>query len=196
MEKKDANDQIFANQVAGMPLDEAIFQAGYSAGVDFEKGRQTGAVLRETIEDILLKTGKHNQDECSELADMILNDLPKAPTGAVWVKDALQQSKDAIEFADKEFACPQHFVETWGNMYMNALHAIDQAMDERADWISVKDRLPEIGEYVLVYNTEHATLVGRLMSNGWVAMFADGENFMGELTAVYWRRLPAAPRGR
>jgi hypothetical protein len=91
MEKKDANDQIFANQVAGMPLDEAIFQAGYSAGVDFQKGRQTGAVLRETIEDILLKTGKHNQDECSELADMILNDLPIAPTGAVWVKEELER---------------------------------------------------------------------------------------------------------
>jgi hypothetical protein len=94
MEKKDANDQIFANQVAGMPLDEAIFQAGYSAGVDFEKGRQTGAVLRETIEDILLKTGKHNQDECSEIADMILRDLPIAPTGAV--------EQDFIDFIKAE----------------------------------------------------------------------------------------------
>jgi hypothetical protein len=37
---------------------------------------------RETIEDILLKTGKHNQEECSEIADAILNDLPKAK-GAV-----------------------------------------------------------------------------------------------------------------
>jgi hypothetical protein len=51
----------------------------------------TGAVLRETIEDIMLKTGKHNQDECSELADMILNDLPKAPTGAEWMKVELER---------------------------------------------------------------------------------------------------------
>jgi hypothetical protein len=54
------------------------------------------------------------------------------------------------------------------------------------DWISVDERLPEIGKYVIVYNTERATLIGRLMSNGWVAMFADGDNFMGELTAIYW----------
>lgn len=40
--------------------------------------------LRETIEVILLKTGKHNQDECSELADAIIRDVPQ--TGSVWVK--------------------------------------------------------------------------------------------------------------
>lgn len=39
MEKKAIDDQIIANQVAGMPLEEAIFQAGYTAGVKFEKGR-------------------------------------------------------------------------------------------------------------------------------------------------------------
>lgn len=33
------HDRVIANQVAGMPLEEAIFQDGYSAGVDFEKKR-------------------------------------------------------------------------------------------------------------------------------------------------------------
>ncbi len=41
--------------------------------------------LREAIEDVLLKTGKHNQDECSELADAIIRDAPRE-SGAVWVK--------------------------------------------------------------------------------------------------------------
>lgn len=46
-----------------------------------------GAVSRETIEDILLKTGKHNQEQCSELADAILRDLPsRQQVHAVWVK--------------------------------------------------------------------------------------------------------------
>jgi hypothetical protein len=43
------------------------------------------APAREIIEDILFKTGKHNQEECSEIADIILKDLPKQQ-GAVWVK--------------------------------------------------------------------------------------------------------------
>lgn len=40
------HDRVIANQVAGMPLEEAIFQDGYSAGVEFEKKRaQRGALL-------------------------------------------------------------------------------------------------------------------------------------------------------
>lgn len=37
-----SGDQIIANQIAGMPLEEAIFQAGYSAGYDngYERGRR------------------------------------------------------------------------------------------------------------------------------------------------------------
>lgn len=52
--------------------------------------------------------------------------------GVVWVKDALKWSKEAIEFANKDFECPQPLVETWGNLYMNVLHAIDQALNESA----------------------------------------------------------------
>lgn len=61
-------------------------------------------------------------------------------------------------------------------------------------WVSVGDRLPEIGEYVLVFNTEGAILVGKLLHNGWVAMFSDGEKLMGELTAIFWQPLPENPK--
>jgi hypothetical protein len=39
------HDRVISNQVGGMPLEEAIFQDGYSAGVEFEKKRaKQGAV--------------------------------------------------------------------------------------------------------------------------------------------------------
>lgn len=61
-------------------------------------------------------------------------------------------------------------------------------------WIPVDLERPEIGEYVFVYNTEGAKLVARLLNDGWVAFFADGEKPMGELTAEYWMPLPADPK--
>jgi hypothetical protein len=60
-------------------------------------------------------------------------------------------------------------------------------------WVRVEDGLPEIGEYVLVHNTEGAMLVGRRFSYDWVALFTDGETSMGELTATHWMPLPAPP---
>lgn len=60
-------------------------------------------------------------------------------------------------------------------------------------WVSVEDGLPEVGEYVLVYNTEGATLIARCLLNGWAAYFSDGERLMGELAALYWRKLPSPP---
>jgi hypothetical protein len=71
--------------------------------------------------------------------------------------------------------------------------ALPQPIGEEG-WISVEDRLPEVGEFVLVYNTEGATLTGRLMRNGWVASFLDGEKLMRELTATHWRELPPPPK--
>jgi hypothetical protein len=42
---------------------------------------------RATIEDIILSAGKHNQEQCSEIADAILRELPSLSGGsAVWVK--------------------------------------------------------------------------------------------------------------
>jgi hypothetical protein len=64
---------------------------------------------------------------------------------------------------------------------------------EQDKYISVSDQLPEIGEFILIANTEGAVLVGRLMKNGWFAYFADGEKDMGELTATHWRKLPIPP---
>lgn len=62
-----------------------------------------------------------------------------------------------------------------------------------AGWISVKEQLPELLEYVLVYNTEGATLIARRFTEDWVALFSDGENKMGELTATHWMPLPSPP---
>lgn len=61
------------------------------------------------------------------------------------------------------------------------------------EWISVKERLPELLESVLVYNTERAILVGRRYSNDWVAYFKDGEAMMGELSPTHWQPLPQPP---
>lgn len=38
-------------------------------------GREEDAGFRETIENIILSAGKHNQEQCSEIADAILRDL-------------------------------------------------------------------------------------------------------------------------
>lgn len=43
--------------------------------------------LRSAIEDVLFKTGKHSQDECSVLADTIINDIAPIP--------AAEQPQDA-----------------------------------------------------------------------------------------------------
>jgi hypothetical protein len=52
------------------------------------------------------------------------------PAGCEWVKSALQWAKEAIECANQHLECPQPWVETWGNHYMNAMHAIQQAQCE------------------------------------------------------------------
>lgn len=60
-------------------------------------------------------------------------------------------------------------------------------------WISTEKELPEVGEFVLVYNTEGATLIARCLMNGWAALFSDGEKLMGELAATHWMPLPEPP---
>lgn len=78
----------------------------------------------------------------------------------------------------------------------NTLQSENDRLRERVreleEWISV-DNPPEVGEFVLVYNTEGATLIGRLLNNGWAAIFLDGEKLMGELTALFWKNLPQPP---
>lgn len=65
------------------------------------------------------------------------------------------------------------------------------------EWISVdeKDKLPEIGEYVLVNVGTDTVLKGRLLYSGWVAFFSDGEKEAGNIRPVtHWRPLPNPPK--
>jgi hypothetical protein len=43
-----SGERIVANKEAGMPLEEAIFQAGYISGVEFQKGRQEAVWVKTT----------------------------------------------------------------------------------------------------------------------------------------------------
>lgn len=47
-----------------------------------------------------------------------------------WVKAALQWAKETIDFAWDYVKVPESLVETWGNMYMNTMNAIQQAQRE------------------------------------------------------------------
>jgi|ERR1044072_4483433 hypothetical protein len=55
---------------------------------------------RATIEDIILSAGKHNQEQCSEIADVILRELPEESTELA----ALQAKCERYEKALKEIA--------------------------------------------------------------------------------------------
>lgn len=76
---------------------------------------------------------------------------------------------------------------------LQSLPAAHQAA-EQDRWIPVSSGvLPEVGEYVLVFNTEGATLVARRFSNDWCALFSDGEKLMKELAPTHWQPLPPPP---
>lgn len=66
----------------------------------------------------------------------------------------------------------------------------------RDKWISVKDSLPEIGEYVSVFSSVGIPFKGYLLDNGWVAFFADGEQLCtGEPHHItHWQPLPKPPK--
>lgn len=64
-----------------------------------------------------------NTQECATIAEQM-----NQPVDNITII-ALKTAMEAIEFADKEFDCPRPLVETWGNMYMNALAQIEQALN-------------------------------------------------------------------
>lgn len=77
--------------------------------------------------------------------------------------------------------------------FVNGFLAGYQSAGQGREWVSVEKAIPEIGQMVLVYNTEGAILTGRLMNNGWSAFFSDGECLMQELTATHWQPVPSPP---
>lgn len=61
-------------------------------------------------------------------------------------------------------------------------------------WIPVSENKPDIGDYVLVsLDNGWNELKGRLMANGWVAMYSDGENFVRGNEVTHWMPLPPPP---
>ena len=68
--------------------------------------------------------------------------------------------------------------------------------DERMDWISVKDRLPEPGRYVACIAKRNPfsrfmPMVARIEKNGWANPIT--EQYISEVT--HWMPLPPLPKG-
>lgn len=62
------------------------------------------------------------------------------------------------------------------------------------EWISVKDKLPEFSENVLIaIDTDYVILMGQLKSNGWIIYYADGRKFSGPDIITHWQPLPEPP---
>ena len=64
------------------------------------------------------------------------------------------------------------------------------------EWISVKDRLPEAGEYVVCIAKRNPfsmfmPMVARIEKNGWVNPMT--EQYISEVT--HWMPMPAQPKG-
>lgn len=64
----------------------------------------------------------------------------------------------------------------------------------QSKWISIDEHRPPLQKFILVYNTEGATLIAKRYVNGYVAFFSDGEKLMGELGPTHWMHLPEPPQ--
>ena len=64
------------------------------------------------------------------------------------------------------------------------------------EWISVKDRLPNFHEYVLIYKNNNINLIGcyRESDNGiWDIYYSNGCEGEGENKVTHWMPLPNKP---
>lgn len=73
--------------------------------------------------------------------------------------------------------------------YANRIKADGLHLGGTITWFKCGDKLPELMQYVLVYNTESATLIARRFEHDWRALFADGENDMKDLAPTHWAYL-------
>lgn len=73
--------------------------------------------------------------------------------------------------------------------YLSSLPS--SAKVEGEQWVSVKDSLPEIGEYVLVVCNTDVVMKGILMNDGWEVFFRDRAAV--SYTVTHWMPLPQPP---
>lgn len=119
-------DRVIANQVAGMPLEEAIFQDGYSAGIEFEKNREwTGAVWVKVSDrlpgyetPVKWRDGKdHSHATDGKIA--LIHMAKPFLTGWEWYDEgtAAGREEDAVEFA--EWIREAGIEPTFGNKWVD-----------------------------------------------------------------------------
>lgn len=61
-------------------------------------------------------------------------------------------------------------------------------------WISVKDKLPELGEKVLVYTTGNNMYTGWINSENTFTVVSGSHGFVDSYTVTHWMPLPEPPQ--
>jgi hypothetical protein len=170
-----AGDQIVANQLSGMPLEEAIFQAGYSAGVDFQKERTPTCA-------VWVKASEFKYEARKSYYAKWLDGKVKA-TG--WF-----QESDGTFFWNVPGYVPilKHEHEY--------LHILDESA-ATDDWISVDEQLPiESGRYWCyvkeVTDLGFSYFQWNCAYNAGEKRFSDSTLTNGE-NVTHWRPLPSPP---
>lgn len=98
---------------------------GYKLGVRWRDGNDHYNVTKGKIS--LYEMDKANLEGWEWYDEQPAADSKSEPK---WVKGALQWAKETIDFAWDYVKVPESLGETWGNMYMNTMHAIQQAQQE------------------------------------------------------------------
>ena len=185
--KSDVDDQIIANQLAGMPLEEAVFQAGYTAGVDFQRNRrgQRGAVWVKASE---FKADKpifrpYRRKSVHEDVDYDYGEI------FIELQDDGQLYLD-VE-SENNYTSQSH--ERW-----NDYEILDESAGEKDDWISVDDQLPTEGGRYWCYVMHQGDLGVSYFQwncdyNDQLKRFSDMTLTRGEIV-THWRKLPDPPK--